>query len=201
MSRHLLTVIPGAHLLSDALISSPILSADRSASIPEELGGTGAAPAAGGSSAANDFEFGVDPSLDPELAMALRMSMQEAQAREAAEASSAPASGSNAAPSATVASAVSTIPADPTDDEEEMMLQQALAMSKGENTDDAEADDDEDEDGDVEMDDEEEDDDEEEEGEGEGEGEGEEYEDEDEEIQRAIQASMQPQDESKGSKK
>jgi 26S proteasome regulatory subunit N10 len=66
--RHLLTVAPGAHLLSDALISSPILSADRSASIPEELGGTGAAPAAGPSSG-NDFEFGVDPSLDPELAM------------------------------------------------------------------------------------------------------------------------------------
>lgn len=66
--RHLLTVQPGSHLLSDALISSPILSADRSASIPEELGGTGVPPAAGPSSS-NDFEFGVDPSLDPELAM------------------------------------------------------------------------------------------------------------------------------------
>ena len=62
---------PGAHLLSDALISSPILSADRSASIPEELGGTGAATAAAGPSTSNNFEFGVDPSLDPELAMVL----------------------------------------------------------------------------------------------------------------------------------
>ena len=69
--RHLLTVPPGANLLSDALISSPILSADRSASIPEELGGTGSAAAAAGPSTANNFEFGVDPSLDPELAMVL----------------------------------------------------------------------------------------------------------------------------------
>ena len=63
---------PGTNLLSDALISSPILSADRSASIPEELGGTGtAAGAAAGPSTSNNFEFGVDPSLDPELAMVL----------------------------------------------------------------------------------------------------------------------------------
>jgi 26S proteasome regulatory subunit N10 len=65
------TVFPGAMLLSDALISSPILSADRSASIPEELGGTGSATVNAGPSAPNNFEFGVDPSLDPELAMVL----------------------------------------------------------------------------------------------------------------------------------
>jgi 26S proteasome regulatory subunit N10 len=58
----------GPNLLSDALISSPILSADRSASIPEELGGTAPATTAGPSTS-NNFEFGVDPSLDPELAM------------------------------------------------------------------------------------------------------------------------------------
>jgi len=50
------------------MISSPILSADRSASIPEALGGTGGA-AVPGSSSANEFEFGVDPTVDPELAM------------------------------------------------------------------------------------------------------------------------------------
>jgi hypothetical protein len=60
---------PGAHLLSDSIIASPILSADRSASIPEALGGTG--DAIPGPTTANDFEFGVDPSLDPELAMVL----------------------------------------------------------------------------------------------------------------------------------
>ena len=71
--RHLLTVHPGSHLLSDALISSPILSADRSASIPEELGGS--APSAAGPSTSNNFEFGVDPSLDPELAMVLSIDL------------------------------------------------------------------------------------------------------------------------------
>ena len=64
---------PGSHLLSDALISSPILSADRSGSIPEELGGT--APSAAGPSTSNNFEFGVDPSLDPELAMVLPINL------------------------------------------------------------------------------------------------------------------------------
>ncbi|KAG9646187.1 hypothetical protein KCU64_g10612, partial [Aureobasidium melanogenum] len=33
----------------------------------------------------NDFEFGVDPSMDPELALALRMSMEEETARQARE--------------------------------------------------------------------------------------------------------------------
>jgi len=49
------------------MISSPILSADRIASIPENLGGTG--EGIPGGSSTNDFEFGVDPSLDPDLAM------------------------------------------------------------------------------------------------------------------------------------
>ena len=66
--RHLICVPPGRLLLSDVLISSPILSEDRSSSIPAELGGTGDI-GAGTSSGGNQFEFGVDPSLDPELAM------------------------------------------------------------------------------------------------------------------------------------
>lgn len=56
----------GKHL-SDLLISSPIVT-------PE-----GEAPASG------SFEFGVDPSMDPELAMALRMSMEEERNRLARE--------------------------------------------------------------------------------------------------------------------
>ena len=67
--RHLVTVPPGAHLLSDALISSPILSADRSAGIPEELGGSGGGGGGDAAAGGGDFEFGVDPSIDPELAM------------------------------------------------------------------------------------------------------------------------------------
>ena len=53
--RHLLVIPPGSHLLSDALISSPILSGDRAGAIPEELGGTGEAGAST-SAAGNQFE-------------------------------------------------------------------------------------------------------------------------------------------------
>lgn len=64
--RHYIAIPPGIHLLSDIVLTSPVLAGDRG--IPEEAMGVpapgGTAPAAG-----NDFEFGVDPSLDPELAM------------------------------------------------------------------------------------------------------------------------------------
>ncbi|KAF5387699.1 hypothetical protein D9615_000008 [Tricholomella constricta] len=171
-NSHIISVPPATRLLSDALISSSILSGDRSSSIPAELGGTGDIPAASGSGGANQFEFGVDPSLDPELAMVLRMSMQEAQAREAAEAAaSAPpaeptpaAQTTAAAPSSTPAAA----PAEPTDDEEERLLQQALAMSEE----------------DVDME----------------EGGMDEDEDEEAAIARAIEMSMRPQEEQKDKK-
>jgi hypothetical protein len=69
VNRHLVSIPPGPHLLSDILISSPILAGDRGMGIPDEAmgdaGGAGGSGAAGG----DGFEFGVDPSLDPELAM------------------------------------------------------------------------------------------------------------------------------------
>ncbi|KAH9916780.1 uncharacterized protein B0H18DRAFT_958669 [Fomitopsis serialis] len=135
-NSHLITVPPGPHLLSDMVLTSPILAGDRG--IPEEAMGDATGPAAGAS-----FEFGVDPSLDPELAMALRMSLEEEQARQAASVqASGSASGSSApaaapaevappAPAAAAAAAAASVPADPTDDEEEAMLKQALAMSEG----------------------------------------------------------------------
>lgn len=63
--RHYVAIPPGPHLLSDLILNSPVLAGDRG--LPEEAMGVpapGAAPGGG-----NDFEFGVDPSLDPELAM------------------------------------------------------------------------------------------------------------------------------------
>ena len=55
-------------------------------------GGAGygaAAAGAGGEGAVPDgYEFGVDPNLDPELAMALRVSMQEERSRQEAAAAS-----------------------------------------------------------------------------------------------------------------
>jgi hypothetical protein len=64
-------VPPGSLLLSEVILSSPILAEDRG--IPEGIpGGIGGEGASGsGASAGNGFEFGVDPSLDPELAMVM----------------------------------------------------------------------------------------------------------------------------------
>jgi 26S proteasome regulatory subunit N10 len=71
---HLEVVQPGPSLLSDHLVASPILA------------GEGAAPRGGedvgGGADQSSFEFGVDPSADPELALALRMSMEEEKARQ-----------------------------------------------------------------------------------------------------------------------
>jgi 26S proteasome regulatory subunit N10 len=87
--------------------------------------------------------------------------MEEEQARQAAAQPPA------ATPAPATSSAPETIPADPTDDEEEAMLKQALAMSEGAD--------------DVNM---------------EGEEDDEEMSEEDA-INRAIQMSMKPDDEKK----
>ena len=61
-NSHLVTVAPGLNmLLSDAILSSAILAEDG-------MGG-GAAAGPSGSGGANDADGGVDPNLDPELAM------------------------------------------------------------------------------------------------------------------------------------
>ncbi|EPQ59762.1 hypothetical protein GLOTRDRAFT_33689 [Gloeophyllum trabeum ATCC 11539] len=64
-NSHLVSIPPGPHLLSDMIISSAILAADRGIPEPMADGGAGGEGAAAGS----QFEFGVDPTLDPELAM------------------------------------------------------------------------------------------------------------------------------------
>ncbi|KAK7696474.1 hypothetical protein QCA50_001131 [Cerrena zonata] len=131
-NSHYVAVPPGPHLLSDMVISSPILAGD--SGIPEEAMGD-AAPAAGGS----NFEFGVDPSLDPELAMALRMSMEEENARQVAAAAasgpSQPTPQASQPPAPTSSIPAPTQPAassDAMDEDEEALLQQALAMSQQE---------------------------------------------------------------------
>lgn len=69
---HIAIIPPGPGLLSDQLVTSPILNGDGAS-------GSGGGDGAG---AAENFEFGVDPSMDPELALALRMSMEEEKARQ-----------------------------------------------------------------------------------------------------------------------
>ncbi|KAJ8106469.1 hypothetical protein OPT61_g9517 [Boeremia exigua] len=75
---YLAEVQPSGNLLSDSLVTTPVLGGDGSA------GGAGAGSSGGdaGGSGGNDFEFGVDPSVDPELALALRMSFEEERARQ-----------------------------------------------------------------------------------------------------------------------
>lgn len=92
-----LVVVPAGQSLPDAVMHSPILQSE-----------DGAAMGGGG------YDFGIDPNDDPELALALRVSMEEQRARQEADARS-----SN--------------PEGPTDgsSREEQMLAQALAMSEG----------------------------------------------------------------------
>lgn len=69
---HLVTIPAGVGLLSDQLVSSPIMHGE---------GAAGGAGGAGGEAGGDFGEFGFDPNNDPELALALRMSMEEEQAR------------------------------------------------------------------------------------------------------------------------
>ncbi|XP_065868656.1 26S proteasome non-ATPase regulatory subunit 4 homolog isoform X2 [Euphorbia lathyris] len=80
-SSHIVHIPPGPNALSDVLISTPVFNG--------EAGGSGFAAAAAAAAAGGgggDFEFGVDPNLDPELALALRVSMEEERARQEAAA-------------------------------------------------------------------------------------------------------------------
>jgi len=106
-SSHLVTIPPGPHL-SDALISSPIIQGE------DGMGGAGMSGAA--------FEFGVDPNEDPELALALRVSMEEQRQRQEDEARRAQ---SAETPAVTTNEPEATKEAP----NEEAMLKRALAMS------------------------------------------------------------------------
>lgn len=82
---HFVDVPLGVAMITDVLISSPVIAPDM------DMGGApagasaaaGGAPGAAGGAPANFAEFGgIDPSLDPELAMALRISLDEERARQ-----------------------------------------------------------------------------------------------------------------------
>ncbi|KAF1989641.1 hypothetical protein K402DRAFT_371511 [Aulographum hederae CBS 113979] len=75
---HLAVIPPGPNLLSDGIVTTPILAGEGMGG-SSGGGGGGEGGAEGGS---GGFEFGVDPSMDPELALALRMSYEEEKARQ-----------------------------------------------------------------------------------------------------------------------
>lgn len=138
---HLVTIPPGGGVLvSDVLASSPILGqgafAASAAAASMSMGaGVGAGGGVGGGM--NDFsEYGgVDPSLDPELAMALRVSMEEERLRQeriAAAAATAAAQQQQQAEESKDADMDEAAAAAGLS-EEEALLQQALAMSMNEN--------------------------------------------------------------------
>lgn len=127
---HLVTVPPGV-LPSDVLVTSPIVHGGGEGG-SGAAGGEGAAAAGGGGAGFSDYG-GVDPNMDPELAMALRVSMEEERARQERVTADGAASG-EAAPAADAA-ATAAVPSDtageaePSFSEEDALLQQALAMS------------------------------------------------------------------------
>ena len=137
---HLVT-IPAGVLPSDVLASSPIVHGGGGGGGGGGMGGDvgvgGGADA--GFGAFGDFG-GVDPSMDPELAMALRISMEEERARQeraaAAAASAAQEGGGTDAEMADTAQGgapAGGLAMDLGLSEEEALLQQALAMSMNEN--------------------------------------------------------------------
>jgi 26S proteasome regulatory subunit N10 len=67
-ASHLVVVQQGTSTLSEALMASPVLQSEDGV------------PMAGGG-----FDFGIDPNDDPELALALRVSMEEQRSRQEAE--------------------------------------------------------------------------------------------------------------------
>lgn len=83
---NLVVVPPGPNLLSDGLVSSPILAGDGVGGAGGMGGGMGGGgEGASGGAGGEGFEFGVDPNADPELALALRMSMEEDERRRQRE--------------------------------------------------------------------------------------------------------------------
>ncbi len=89
---------------------------------PEVVGRVGGA--GGPAEGAEDFEFGVDPELDPELAMVLKLSMEEEMARQKRE------SGNSEIKDTAGDEAVNiSVDDDNEDEDEEMMLAKAIAMS------------------------------------------------------------------------
>ncbi|GJJ07840.1 hypothetical protein Clacol_002045 [Clathrus columnatus] len=150
-NSHFISIPPGTQIISDAILSSAILRED----LPGGMGGADV-PMGGATGGSGGFEFDVDPSLDPELAMALRMSLEEERARQAAAASASTAQASSSTlptiPETTAQSGATTQAAAITqavpppaaveplvmspledEDDEEAMLARALALSREDN--------------------------------------------------------------------
>lgn len=144
---HLVT-IPAGVLPSDVLVTSPILRGDGASGGGGGMGGVGGGDAGASGAAGGDgfADFGgVDPNMDPELAMALRVSMEEERARQERAAASSSNAGNDEeeksgddAPAAAdsdamdVAAPLASVAEGGEMNDEDALLQQALAMSMAE---------------------------------------------------------------------
>lgn len=86
---HLVTIPPGPRVLSDVVLVSAVIQGEGSSAAVSIMQPSAIPPAAattsGPSFEGDDmYDFGVDASIDPELALALRLSLQEEEARQAA---------------------------------------------------------------------------------------------------------------------
>jgi len=120
-----LIVVPPGVLPQDALLSSPVMH-------QQGAFGGGMLGGGGGGGGGADGGLGFDESLDPELAMALRVSAEEAraQAQASMEVEGGSGSGSGASGGAGVEGAAAASSAEAFDeDDEEALMQRALAMS------------------------------------------------------------------------
>jgi 26S proteasome regulatory subunit N10 len=72
---------PSSNLLSETLLSTTLLANEGMGA----MGGAGGAGGEAGGMGDSQFEFGVNPEVDPELALALRMSFEEEKARQEKE--------------------------------------------------------------------------------------------------------------------
>jgi 26S proteasome regulatory subunit N10 len=144
-ASHLVAIPPSGRMMSDTLLSTAVIMGDDAG--PTGAGGAEAGGAGGaGAGGAGGFEFGFNEELDPELALVLRISAEEARAHEEAQRAAAaggggsgatPAAANNAAAGAgagagaTPAAAQAPAAMDLSGDEDQDMLA-ALALSMAE---------------------------------------------------------------------
>jgi len=110
-NSHLITIPPGPHILSDILLSSSIIRGD------DDIGSGVGTPQGGAISGGGAGGYFVDPNLDPELALALKVSLEEERARQ---------ENSEAKPSELVTTKTTGMEQD-----DDALLAEALAMSMG----------------------------------------------------------------------
>jgi len=135
---HLVT-IPAGVLPSDVLLSSPIVSGGgMGMSGGSGVGASGGDMDVGGASGGFADYGGIDPNMDPELAMALRVSMEEERARQERIAAASAAEETKQDTTTTTATSSENAAGDGVGDgngddaDEDALLQQALAMSMAE---------------------------------------------------------------------